>query len=148
MSGIFTTAMSELVFYEKPGCVGNGLQKGVLLSQGVRFVVRDLLSEPWRAESLRPFFADKPVAAWFNETAPAVKSGEIAIHDLNETEALTLMIQSPILIRRPLLAYGDLRQSGFVAGPVLDALGVVLDASDDLQTCPMSETPTICEAPG
>lgn len=142
------TAMSELVFYEKPGCVGNGMQQGVLLSQGVRFEVRDLLSEPWSVERLRPFFADKPVAAWFNETAPAIKSGEIAIHDLSETEALALMIQTPILIRRPLLAFGALKQSGFAAGPVLDALGVVLDAADDLQSCPMIDTPTVCEAPG
>jgi nitrogenase-associated protein len=148
MSGIFMTVMSELVFYEKPGCIGNARQKGVLLSQAVRFEVRDLLSEPWNAERLRPFFADKPVAAWFNETAPAVKSGAIAIHDLDETEALSLMILDPILIRRPLLEYGSFKQSGFVAGPVLDALGVELDATEDLQTCPMTDTETICEAPG
>jgi len=35
------------------------------------------------------------------------------------------------------LDLGSLKQSGFVAGPVLDALGVELDASQNLQDCPM-----------
>lgn len=140
--------MADLVFYEKPGCVGNGMQKSLLRSQGVRFEVRDLLSEPWSAASLRLFFSGLPVAAWFNASAPRVKSGAIPIRTLSETEALDLMIDDPILIRRPLLELGSLRQSGFVAGPVLDALGVTLDASDNLQDCPMDTSAQICEAPG
>jgi nitrogenase-associated protein len=140
--------MAELVFYEKPGCVGNRMQQSLLRGQGVGFVVRDLLSEPWSAARLRTYFAEKPVAEWFNTTAPAVKSGDIPIGELNEQQALALMVADPILIRRPLLELGELRQSGFVKGPVLEALGVILNPAENLQECPMADGASIvCEGP-
>jgi nitrogenase-associated protein len=141
--------MTELVFYEKPGCIGNLKQQKLLRSQGFDFIVRDLISEPWSAERLRPYFEDKPVAQWFNVTAPRVKSGALSINNLNEEEALTLMVEDPILIRRPLLEFGDLRQSGFEAGAVLTALGVLLNPAEKLQDCPMlDESSVTCEGPG
>ncbi len=140
--------MSELVFYEKPGCIGNGMQKSLLRSQGISFVVRDLLSYPWTAASLRNYFGTSPVTEWFNSSAPAVKSGEIAIGSLSEAEALALMLQDPILIKRPLLEFGDLKQSGFIAGPVLDALEVDLDPEENLQDCPMDASQPVCEDSG
>lgn len=141
--------MQELIFYEKPGCVGNAMQQRALRDQGVRFQVRDLLSEPWDSRRLRPFFGDKPVFRWFNETAPEVKSGEVVIDRLSEQEALELMLVRPILIRRPLLEYGGLAQSGFEPGPVLTALGVTLEEGAALQSCPMmnSEEDPSCETP-
>lgn len=140
--------MAELVFYEKPGCIGNGMQKSLLSSQGVSYQVRDLLAHAWTAGSLRVFFGDKPVAEWFNSSAPQVKSGEIALQNLSEEGALDLMLQEPILIRRPLLALGDIRQSGFVPGPVIDALGVELDPEENLQDCPMDSNQSVCEDAG
>lgn len=142
-------SMTELVFYEKPGCIGNLKQQKLLRNQGFDFVIRDLISECWSVEKLRPYFEDKPVALWFNATAPRVKSGELSIDDLNEVEALTLMVEDPILIRRPLLEFGDLRQSGFETGTVLTALGVVLNPAEKLQDCPMQdELSETCEGPG
>ena len=139
--------MDELVFYEKPGCVGNQQQKALLRSHGYRPIVRDLLSEPWTAERLRPFFADKPVPEWFNPSAPAVKSGEIDIDALDEPAALTLMLKAPLLICRPLMQYGDLRQSGFLPGPVLSGLQIRLPPEQDLQSCPTTEAETVCADP-
>ncbi|MEW7978058.1 MAG: nitrogenase-associated protein [Candidatus Sedimenticola endophacoides] len=129
--------MSALVFFEKPGCVGNRAQKKLLRSMGLEFEVRDLLSERWTQERLRPFFGDKPVPEWFNQSAPRVKAGEIAVESLSESDALAMMIEEPILICRPLLDYGSLKQSGFVPGAVLDALNVRLNDDEDLQSCPM-----------
>lgn len=131
--------MSHLVFYEKPGCVGNDRQKDVLETLGHQFEVRDLLSEKWTEERLRPFFGTKPVDQWFNLSAPAIKSGEIEIDKLKEEDALAFMIIEPLLICRPLMEFGVHRQSGFLKGPVLDALGVPLDLEDNLDTCPMIE---------
>ena len=139
--------MSALLFYEKPGCVGNAQQKALLRGQGVAFEVRDLLSEPWTLSSLRPFFGRMPVAEWFNASAPAVKSGEVDIHACSEGDALRLMLQQPLLIRRPLMQLGELHQSGFEPGPVLDALGVQLDPQQDLQSCPMDVTAVQCGEP-
>ncbi|MGD8909398.1 MAG: ArsC/Spx/MgsR family protein [Chromatiales bacterium] len=140
--------MSKLVFYEKPGCVGNGMQKTLLRNQGIVFEVRDLLSHPWTAESLRTFFGATAVEHWFNSSAPRVKAGQIPIDSLSESEALELMLQDPLLIRRPLLELGLVRQSGFVPGPVLEALQVVLDPAKNLQDCPMDATQPVCEDPG
>lgn len=131
--------MDRLVFYEKPGCVGNAQQQALLREQGVELEVRDLLSEPWSPSRLRPFFGKTPPMEWFNLSAPSVKSGEVSIHDCTEAEALLLMLANPLLIRRPLLELGDIHQSGFVEGPVLDALGVRLTPGQDLQSCPMDD---------
>ncbi len=139
--------MRELVFYEKPGCIGNGKQRTLLRSQGIPFQVRDLLSYPWTAIALRAYFGTTPVAQWFNKSAPRVKSGEIAVDALTETEALALMLQEPLLIRRPLLELGEIKQSGFVPGPVLSALQVNLDSTENLQDCPMDATQPVCEDP-
>jgi nitrogenase-associated protein len=141
--------MATLIFYEKPGCIGNLRQQKLLRSQGIEFVVRDLISETWSAQRLRPYFEDKPVMQWFNVTAPRVKSGEFPIEELSEAEALALMVDDPILIRRPLLECGGLRQSGFGAGSVLSALGVVLSDTESFQDCPMQDEPSnTCEGPG
>jgi nitrogenase-associated protein len=139
--------MSGLLFYEKPGCVGNAQQKALLRELGIAFTVRDLLSESWTLSGLRPFFGRLPVAEWFNRSAPAVKSGEVDIHTCSEGDALRLMLQQPLLIRRPLLQLGELYQSGFVQGPVLNALGVRLDPEQDMQSCPMEVTAVQCGEP-
>jgi nitrogenase-associated protein len=137
--------MTELLFYEKPGCVGNGKQKNLLRNQGVSFQVRDLLSHPWTADTLRAFFGTTPVSEWFNNSAPKVKSGEIPVETISEQEALSLMLKEPILIRRPLMELGEIRQSGFVPGPVLEALEVNLNPAENLQDCPMDVSQPNCE---
>jgi nitrogenase-associated protein len=136
--------MTDLVFYEKPGCAGNQRQKKLLLGLGHRLQVRDLLSEKWTAERLRPFFGKSPVAQWFNESAHRVKDGSIDIHAVDEKQALELMLAEPLLIRRPLMQFGEVRQSGFLPGPVLEALGISLDPEKDLQSCPMPEPSAEC----
>lgn len=134
--------MSQIVFYEKPGCIGNQRQKTLLRSLGYSLEVRDLLRQDWNPVLLRSFFGDKPVRQWFNQSAPAITSGQLDIESMGEEEALALMQSQPILICRPLLEYGDLKQSGFVSGPVLDALAISFD--EDLQTCPMTEAEPVC----
>jgi len=139
--------MSQIVFYEKPGCIGNQQQKALLRALGCELDVRDLLSEPWTADRLQAYFAATPVSQWFNLTAPKVKSGEIDINKVSAKEALTLMLDEPLLICRPLLEIGELKQSGFVRGPVLDELGVSLEPGRDLQSCPVPEDAQACEEP-
>jgi nitrogenase-associated protein len=132
--------MTMVVFYEKPGCLGNVKQKQMLARLGHRLHVHDLLSEPWTAERLRPFFGALPVAAWFNPTAPRVKSGEVDPAALDEAGALSAMLADPILIRRPLLDTTHGCCAGFEPGPVLDALGVQFAPGEDLQSCVREQT--------
>lgn len=105
--------MAEVLFYAKPGCPANAKQKTQLEAAGHTVVARDLLSEPWTPETLRPYFNDRPVEEWFNRFAPAVRSKEIVPADLDEATALDALIKDPELIRRPLIQVGDRREVGY-----------------------------------
>lgn len=105
--------MASIIFYEKPGCRNNARQKDLLRAAGHTLEVRDLLSEAWSAETLRPFFGNLAVAEWFNRAAPRVKSGEVIPEALDAGQAVALMIADPLLIRRPLMESGGRRMAGF-----------------------------------
>lgn len=129
--------MSVMVFYEKPGCIGNTRQKRVLSDAGVAFQTRNLLTEAWTPERLRAFFAEGPVLQWFNLTAPAVQKGEINPSQVTEAEALAAMVQQPILIRRPLIETDQFKCSGFDWDWLAPRLGAALqNVPVDLETCP------------
>ncbi|MCD8486362.1 MAG: nitrogenase-associated protein [Desertifilum sp.] len=137
--------MASVIFFEKPGCINNTKQKALLQSAGHQVEARNLLSEPWRVATLRPFFGDLPVAEWFNRTAPQIKSGEVIPGQLEEETALNLMMSNPLLIRRPLMQVGDRRMVGFDMAQVAAWIGLeVIEESQqalmdqDLQTCPKS----------
>ncbi len=128
--------MAEVTFYEKPGCAGNARQKKLLAAAGHTIVARDLRSESWTSVKLMSFFSSLPIADWFNRNAPAVKSGEIVPETLNESTAIALLIDNPLLIRRPLLQVGDERLVGFDTDAVSAWIGLG-DAppGEDMEAC-------------
>ena len=99
--------MTDLVFYEKPGCGGNARQRALLEAAGHTLERRNLLTAPWTAERLLDFLGPLPVAQWFNRAAPRVKSGEIVPEQLATAAALELLLAEPLLIRRPLMQRTD-----------------------------------------
>jgi nitrogenase-associated protein len=99
--------MTHLVFFEKPGCGGNARQRAALEAAGHTLERRNLLTAPWTAESLLAFLAPLPVADWFNRAAPRVKSGEVQPDTLDADAALALLLNEPLLIRRPLMQRTD-----------------------------------------
>jgi nitrogenase-associated protein len=105
--------MADVIFYEKPGCGGNARQKALLVASGHRVEARSLLAEPWSAEELRLYFGARPIEQWFNQASPRVKSGAVDPAACTETEALRLMLEDPLLIRRPLMRVGERREAGF-----------------------------------
>jgi len=127
--------MANVIFYEKPGCGTNARQKKALQEAGHTLDVRDLLSEPWTADRLLAFFGDEPVAAWLNPAAPAVKSGEVDPDGLDAATALSMMIDTPLLIRRPLIEADGKKCAGFSREPVPSLLGTPDGASEDLENC-------------
>ncbi|PWC54582.1 ArsC/Spx/MgsR family protein [Azospirillum sp. TSO22-1] len=131
--------MAEVVFYEKPGCVGNARQKKLLEEAGHRLIVRDLLSTVWTDQTLRPFFGERPVAEWFNRSAPAVKSGAVNPDALGEDEALALLLADPLLIRRPLMRVGDRRACGFDADAVDAWIGLARKPGGNIEGCPKAD---------
>ncbi len=129
--------MANVIFYEKPGCAGNARQKALLRASGHQVDARDLLSEPWSASSLRPYFGSKPVREWFNAASPRVKSGEVDPDKVNPQEALVMMMLDPGLIRRPLMRVGDHCESGFDAATVNRWIGLKSDAEEVSDRCAM-----------
>ncbi|NET04908.1 MAG: nitrogenase-associated protein [Symploca sp. SIO2B6] len=141
--------MATVVFYEKPGCINNSKQKALLKAAGHQVQAYNLLTEAWTVENLRLFSGNRPVDEWFNRTAPRVKSGEVVPEEIDAETALKLMVEDPILIRRPLIQVGERREMGFdkklIDGwislkPAEEADKVMSEnlMSQDLQTCPNS----------
>lgn len=142
--------MAIILFYEKPGCINNKRQKALLTAAGHHVVAHNLLIEAWTIDRLQLFFGQHPVVDWFNHAAPQIKSGAVIPEQLDAQTALQLMIQNPLLIRRPLMQVGDRYAAGF--DPTIEWLGLTATdafssnpnlAADqpDLQTCPHPHNP-------
>ncbi|MDJ0727066.1 MAG: ArsC/Spx/MgsR family protein [Prochloraceae cyanobacterium] len=140
--------MVKVIFYEKPGCGGNKRQKATLTAAGHEIEARNLLTQPWTAATLRPFFGDLPVKEWFNQSAPKIKSQELDISELNETEALNLMLAEPLLIRRPLLEIEGIYKVGFNLKEIDAWIGLNLEnTNQDIESCPKTHEHKPCKSP-
>jgi len=141
--------MASVVFYEKPGCANNTRQKVLLAAAGHTVLAKSLLTEKWDAPRLREFFGTLPVAAWFNPSAPRIKSGEVQPEMLDESTALEWMMADPLLIRRPLMEVDGEHRVGFDQDAVDRWIGLAskmprenLEAcakGDAAQPCPVVE---------
>ncbi len=112
--------MATVTFFEKPGCKGNLRQKTLLAAAGHTVQAKNLKTEAWTAERLLAFLSTLPVADWFNRAAPAIKAGEIVPEQLSAEAALGLLLENPLLVRRPLMEVGEERMVGFDI-PAVDA---------------------------
>lgn len=142
--------MTVVHFYEKPGCLTNAKQKQWLASAGLLLIVHDLLQEPWQEnrQKLRTFFGTLPVKEWFNPNAPDIKIGLVKPEQLNEEQAIELMVSQPILIRRPLLEIENKRYAGFDS----DRLNAIHDLSikrqdlRNIESCSKPEHREACQS--
>ena len=105
--------MAVVTFYEKPGCKGNLRQKTLLAAAGHTVHAKSLKTEAWTPDRLLAFLGKLPISAWFNPAAPDIKSGELVPENLGFEDALHVLLDNPLLIRRPLMEIGDERQVGF-----------------------------------
>lgn len=138
--------MATIVFYEKPGCGNNTKQKVWLAASGHTVLAKNLLNEKWTSETLRPFFDGMPVAEWFNPAAPSVKSGEIDPANYDADEALAMMVEQPLLIRRPLMDVDGVLRAGFDAQAV-DAWIGLNDSQPKDEPIPVCHRTDPCPAP-
>lgn len=127
--------MALVVFYEKPGCITNARQKRMLVASGHQLEVRDLLTTHWTPENLQLFLGELEVGAWFNRSAPAIKSGQIDPDRMDPRAALDLLCYDPLLIRRPLLSVGDQHRAGFVDAEIHDWIGLSDPQAEIGDTC-------------
>ena len=136
--------MATVLFFQKPGCGTNARQIRALEAAGHQVLAKSLLTEPWTAQELRGFFGETPVASWFNPAAPRIKSGEVKPAETDAANAIALMLDDPLLIRRPLIDVDGARCAGFDREPVPSLLG---GERSDLQGCTRPETMPPCAEP-
>lgn len=137
--------MADVIFYEKPGCINNTRQKKLLREAGHQVQEMNLLTFPWTAAKLRPFFYGMPIEEWFNSSAPKIKSGEVIPSHLEPETAISLMMLDPLLIRRPLMEVGEELMVGFDSDKVDDWIGLKPIAEKmDLESCPRNDTQHTC----
>ena len=129
------------MFYQKPGCGTNARQIRALEAAGHQVIAKNLLAERWNAEELRGFFGESPVASWFNTAAPRIKSGEVMPAAIDAASAIALMLDDPLLIRRPLVQVDGARCAGFDREPVTSLLGTL---RSDLHDCARPEAIPRC----
>ena len=107
----------------------------------------NLLTHPWTKEELLSFFGQRSVGDWFNRSAPRIKSGEIHPEQLESEAALSLMLDDPLLIRRPVMELNGQRCVGFdlifveaIAGPLPNEERLDAMRAQDLEKCPGEQT--------
>jgi nitrogenase-associated protein len=128
--------MAEILFYEKPGCVNNARQKQILAASGHRVHARDLLAQPWTREHLLEYLSSLPVREWFNMSSPRIKSGEVNPALLSCDDALGLLLDDHVLIRRPLMQVEGRHIAGFEYEKIDKWLGIASSESGaNLETC-------------
>ncbi len=140
--------MPAVVFFEKPGCLTNARQKALLEGHGCKLTVRNLLAEPWTESRLYDFLGGRPVAEWFNPNAPRIKSGEIDPFRQDRASAMALLLQDPLLIRRPLLDTEFGKTAGFDDVTLLARLGVSAEIDEKSQRCARPDDSAACPDPG
>jgi hypothetical protein len=133
--------VATVLFYQKPGCGTNARQIRALEAAGHQVIAKSLLTEPWTAQELRAFFGATPVTSWFNPAAPRIKSGEVKPAGIDAAGAISLMLDDPLLIRRPLIEVDGERCAGFDREPVPSLLG---GERSDLQGCTRREALPRC----
>lgn len=127
--------MAFIQFFEKPGCINGEKQKNILIEAGNILECLNILEHSWNREELALFIAVKDPTLIMNYTAPAIKKGEIIPANLSYDEAVTLMIENPLLIKRPLIRVDGMSVQGFTDERLTPYLGS-WDGTDDVITCP------------
>lgn len=95
--------MPKITFYVKPGETGEFSNQQTLADKGYDVEIHEIGEETWTPPLLRPYFANKPVAEWFNPRAPQILSGAIDPNAMHAQGALVAMTANPELIRTPLV---------------------------------------------
>jgi nitrogenase-associated protein len=123
--------MKLILFYEKPGCSTNAKQKQRLREAGCMIISRNLLQHNMDESELLAYLEKRPTVEWFNPNAPLIKSGALDPYTLSAQKALTLLLNDPILIRRPLMNVEGKRMCGFDTQAIETVLGISLQSKKE-----------------
>ena len=75
----------------------------MLLQNGVQLEERDYFKNPFSESELRALARNDSISAMFARRSPSLKKLGLADKELSEPEMVSLMLQEPRLVRRPLV---------------------------------------------
>jgi nitrogenase-associated protein len=123
----------KIVFYEKPGCLGNKKQKELLKENGLELEVKSILDTKWDKKTLESFFIGLEKYEIVNESAPKIKKGEIDLNSITKEQLIYKMISDPILIKRPLIIAGESNICGFDIEKLNESLNLNISTTKKLE---------------
>lgn len=130
---------SKVIFYEKTGCSGNARQKALLREHGVSLEVRSILDTKWDQPTLEAFFEGLMPQEMVNPFAPQLKDGTFSIEDYTKESLIEAMLETPILIRRPLLEVGEAKLCGFDIPKLNALLKISMPIPEHINACLSSD---------
>ena len=77
------------------------------MQAGILFKERDLFQDPLRESELKALISKSTTAHVFSWKSPSFKKLDLDPDDLEEEDLITLMLEEPRLIRRPLVCVGE-----------------------------------------
>ncbi|TLP37571.1 ArsC/Spx/MgsR family protein [Arcobacter arenosus] len=125
----------KIVFYEKPGCLGNKKQKELLKENGLELEVKSILDTKWDKKTLESFFIGLEKHEIVNESAPKIKKGEIDLNSITKEQLIYKMISDPILIKRPLIIAGESNICGFDIEKLNESLNLNISTTKKIGVC-------------
>ena len=78
----------------------------MLLQNGVTLEERDFFKEPFNEQEIRDLAQEVGISQMFARRSPSLKSMGVADQEISEGKMLELMLQEPLLVRRPLVNLG------------------------------------------
>ena len=98
----------------------------MLLQNGLELEERDFFKEPFSQEEIQELASDVGIAQLFARRSPSLKKMGLADQDLSSDQMVSLMLQEPRLVRRPLVRIGG----QLLVGANLKAVEAVLSSGD------------------
>ena len=98
----------------------------MLLQNGRELEERDFFKEPFTQQEIQELASDVGTAQLFARRSPSLKKMGLADQDLSDEQMVSLMLQEPRLVRRPLVRMGG----RLLVGANLKAVEAALGSGD------------------
>jgi len=131
----FSATKPTIVFYEKQGCAGNARQKKLLNQCGYELDVKNMLENHWSMDELQSFFYGLGINDIVNTSAPDIKNNLIDLEKTTKDDLVKMMIDKPLLIKRPLMIYNGHKLCGFDTNRLSEILNVDISLLKGISTC-------------
>lgn len=80
--------------------------KAELSQKGIDLVERDFFQNGFTENELRALIGDRPVSGYFSYNSPSFRKMGLDRDRLSDDQLITMMVEEPRLVRRPLIQVG------------------------------------------